>query len=119
MIDKAIGPAARLGRMVLITPGAGVGLLYLACGLVPLPWMTVRFLVRGALADALGRQSFDFHGHLYGTGTWIWRAAYHAISTSPPASAAVALALFLGGLIALGVNRLVWRAHTQPMRTMN
>ena len=119
MIDKAIGPAARTMRLVAITPAAAMGFLYLARTLVPLPWMTVRFLVRGGLADALGRQSFDFHGHLYGTGTWIWRAAYHAISSSAPASAVVALALFLGGLVALGVNKLVWRAHTQPMRTID
>ena len=119
MIDKAIGPMARLARMVIITPGAATVFLYLARTLVPLPWMTARFLVRGMLADALGRDSFYLQGHRYATGIWIWRAAYHAVSTSPSASAAVALALFLGGLVALGVNKLIWRAHTQPMRTMN
>ncbi len=119
MIDKAIGPMARLARMVIVTPWAATMLLYLARSLVPLPWMTVRFLARGEIADALGRDSFYLQGHRYETGTWIWQAAYRLISTSPSASAAVALAAFLGGLVALGVNRLVWRAHTQPMRTID
>ncbi|MHB1609200.1 MAG: hypothetical protein ACYCXX_11315 [Acidiferrobacter thiooxydans] len=119
MIDKAIGPAARTMRLVAITPAAAMGFLYLARTLVPLPWMTARFLARGMLADALGRDSFYLQGHRYATGMWIWRAAYHAVSASPAASAAVALATFLGGLVALGVNRLVWRAHTQPMRTID
>ena len=111
MIDKAIGPAARIMRVLIITPVTAVGLLYGVRSLVPLPWVMVRFLSRGMLALALNRSQFR--------GNWIWRVAYHAIATSPEACTAVALALFLGGLVALGVNRLVMRAHTQPMRPMD
>lgn len=119
MIDKVIGPSARIMRVLIITPAAAVALLYVARDLVPLPWMTVRFLARGILALALNHLQFSLAGHVYYTGEWIWQAAYHKVAVSAAASAAIALALFLGGLVALAVNRVILRAHTQPMRSMH
>ena len=119
MIDKVIGPGARIMRVLIITPVAAVAFVYVARDLVPLPWMTVRFLARGMLAVALNHLQFSLAGHVYYAGEWIWQAAYHKVAASAAASAAVALALFLGGLVALGVNRVIWRAHTQPMRPMD
>ncbi len=119
MIDKVIGPSARIMRVLIISPAVAVALLYGVRDLSPLPWMTIRFLTRGMLGLTLNHQEFLLDGYRYPTGEWIWQGAYRAIAASPEASATVALALFLGGVVALGVNRAILLAYTHPMRSMN
>ena len=110
---KAIGPAARATRFLLITPSVAGLMLWAARGIEPRPWTVLRFLWLDARAAFLGHQ-------FYFDGRWIvpgWRYAYPSyqyLAHSWKASLAVGAALFIGGLVATGLDRLVRRWHRNP-----
>ncbi|MHB1608446.1 MAG: hypothetical protein ACYCXX_07370 [Acidiferrobacter thiooxydans] len=110
---KAIGPAARTVRFLLITPSVAGLILWAVRGIEPRPWTVLRFLWMDARAGFLEHQ-FYFNGHWIVPG---WRYAYPSyqyIASSWKSSLTVGLALFLGGLAAVGLDRLARRWHRSP-----
>lgn len=113
-MDKPIGPAARTIRFLAITPTVAGMILWAARSIEARPWTVIRFLWRDALASITGHE-FWFNGRWITPGSpqWLYQS-YEHIAASWKASAAVGLALFLGGLASYGVNRLVVRLHRNP-----
>ena len=110
---KAIGPAARTVRFLLITPSIAGLILWAVRDIEPRPWAVLRFLALDARAAFLGHE-FYFNGHWIVPG-WRWLApSYQYVAGSWRASLVVGLALFLGGLVATGLDRLVRRWHRSP-----
>ena len=113
MIDKPTGPASRTVRFLAITPTVAGVILWAMRELEALPRIVLHYL----LLDARGL----FNGHeFWFNGRWIvpgWRwlaPSYEYIAGSWEASFAVGLALFVGGVVALGINKLVIRLHRNP-----
>jgi hypothetical protein len=107
---KAIGPAARATRFLLVTPSVAGLILWAVRGIEPRPWTALRFLMLDARAAFLGHQ-FYFNGHWIVPG-WRWLApSYQYLAHSWKASLTVGLAIFIGGLVAVGLDRLVRRWH--------
>ena len=112
-MDRTIGPAARTMRFLAITLTLGGANLWAVRGIEPRPWAVLRFLALDARA-AFTRHEFYFNHHWMVPG---WRYAYPSyqyIASSWQASLTVGLALFLGGLAAVGLDRLVRRWHRSP-----
>ncbi len=113
MIDKPTGPASRAVRFLAITPGVAGIILWAIRGLEARPWIVLHFLLLDARGLFIGHE-FWFDGHWIVPG-WRWLApSYAYISESWRASLTVGLALFVGGLVSYGVNRIVIRLHRNP-----
>ncbi len=112
-MDRTIGPAARTMRFLAITSAVASTILWAARGIEGRPWAALRFLMLDARAAFLGHQ-FYFNGHWIVPG-WHWLApSYQYVAGSWRASLVVGLALFIGGLVAVGLDRLVLRWHRSP-----
>ncbi|UEO01119.1 hypothetical protein A9R16_006910 [Acidiferrobacter thiooxydans] len=110
---KAIGPAARATRFLLITPSIAGLTLWAARGIEPRPWTVLRFLWLDARA-AFTRHEFYFNGHWLIPGWRYLYPSYEWLAGSWRASLTVGLAIFIGGLVATGLDRLVRRWHRSP-----
>jgi hypothetical protein len=112
-MDKTIGPAARSVRFPAITLTLGGTILWAARGIEPRPWAVMRFLMLDARGALLGHQ-FYFNGHWIVPGWRYVYPSYQYIASSWKASLAVGAALFIGGLVATGLDRLVLRWYRSP-----
>ena len=113
MIDKPTGPASRTVRFLAITPTVAGVILWAVRGIEARPWIVLRFLLLDARGLFTGHE-FWFDGRWIVPG-WRWLApSYEYIAGSWEASFAVGLALFVGGVVALGINKLVIRLHRNP-----
>lgn len=114
-MDKAIGPASRAARFLLITPCAATAVLWAVRGIEARPWIVLHFLLLDARGLFTGHE-FYFDGHWVVPG-WRWLApSYHYVAASWKASLVVGAALFVGGLAAFAVNRFIVRLHRNPQQ---
>ena len=117
MMDKTIGPAARSVRFLLFTAILTGAILWAVRGIEPRPWTVIVFLGRDL------RAMFEHH-EFYANGRWWapgWRyvpVSYHYLAASWKAALAVGVALFVGGVAALWIDRLIVRWLRTPTRPM-
>lgn len=115
-MDQELKPEARAMRLLLIPPAVAAGGLWAVRDLVPQPWMVIDFLCKDLWGMARQVRYADYQ--FYFNGQWVtpgWRwfpPAIPYISHSWKASTAVAVALLIGGIVAVIVDRLAIRWNT-------
>jgi hypothetical protein len=107
-MDKTIGPASRTLRFLLFTAILASTILWAARAWVPRPWIVVGFTGRDMLALFLHRE-FWFNGHWRYPSWHYFYASYQYLAGSWQASLTTGAALFVGGVAALWIDRLVVR----------
>lgn len=117
-MNKTIGPAARTMRFLLITPATAALILWAARGWVPRPWTVIVFLGRDLWATLWGHE-FWFNGHWLVPGWRFLCPSYEYVAASWQASLLVGGALFVGGVAALWIDRLIVRWHRTPTIPMS
>lgn len=124
MNTKVIGPAARTLRFVALTPILAGTILWSVHEWVPRPWAVIRFLGRDCGRDLWAMLFHIFHPGLWFSGPWYYHprwhfyAAYRYIAGSWQASLAVGIALFVGGVAALWIDRQIVRWNRSPTKPM-
>lgn len=116
-MDKAIGPAARTVRFLLIMPTLTGVILWAARSIEARPWIVLRFLWLD-LGGMVSHHEFWFNGRWLVPGWRYFPVSYHYLAASWKASLAVGAALFLAGVGALWIDRLIIRWHRSPVRPL-
>jgi hypothetical protein len=104
-------------RFLVFTAILAGAILWAARAWVPRPWIVVDFLGRD-LWGTLWDREFWFNGRWHYPGRGHLYQSYAYIAASWKASLAVGVALFVGGVLSLWVDRLFVRWNRSPTRPM-
>ena len=116
-MDETIGPAARTLRYLLFTAILAGAILWAARSWGPQPWTVIVFSGGDLWAWCL-RREFWFNGHWRYPRWHYFYASYKYIAGSWKASLSVGTALFVGGVAALWIDRLLIKWNRTPTRPM-
>lgn len=122
MMEPELKPAPRAMRLLLITPAAAAGVLWAVRDFVPKPWMVVDLLGKDLWGIAWQARhpnyQFRFNGRWVTPG-WHWfPESFHYLSHDWKATLMIAGALFIGGTVAVIVDRLALKWNTATMRSI-
>ncbi|AWP24522.1 hypothetical protein C4901_15300 [Acidiferrobacter sp. SPIII_3] len=117
-MDKTIGPAARTLRFLALTLGIAGAILWAVRWWVPQPWTVIVFLGRD-LRATFWHHEFWFNGRWHHPGRGHFDQSYAYVAGSWQASLMVGAALFVGGVGALWLDRLIVRWLRTPTRPMS
>ena len=113
-MDKTIGPASRTLRFLVFALGIAGAILWAVHSVDPRPWIVIRFLGLDMWA-LLWHREFYFGGHWKVPGWRLFAPAYQYVSGSWLASLTVGAAIFVGGVAARWIDRLIVRWNRPPM----
>lgn len=102
--SQAIGPAARTARFLLFTLGIAGAILWAIQAIDPRPWIVLRFCGQ-ELRAALAGHSPEWHQFV---------TAYRYLAASWIASLSIGAALFVGGVGARWLDRMIVRWNRMP-----
>ena len=112
-MEKTIGPAARSLRFLLFTAILAGAILWSVRAIDPRPWAVIVFSGRDLWAGCWGRE-FWFNGHWLVPGWRYVYPSYQYIAGSWKASLSVGVALLVGGVLSLWIDRLIVRWNRSP-----
>lgn len=116
-MDKTIGPAARSVRFLLIAPATAGMILWGVRGWIPGPWIVLRSLWQDL--DGMWTNHEIWLGGRWRTPGWrFFPEAMRYVAGSWQASLTIGVALFVGGVVALWIDRLIIRWNRTPTRPM-
>ena len=123
-MDTELKPDSRAARFVGFTITSAAGVLWTAqhFGFVPQPWQVIRFLCKDLWGIAWQARypdyQFAFNGHVVTPGWYWFSTSLHYVAGSWKSSLTVAVALFIGGIVAIIMDKLVKRWYAQTMRSI-
>ncbi len=119
-LDPTISPEARAARVLLLPPVFAIGILYLVRSSSPRPWAVVRVMSRAAGTAVRERVAGIMNPHIHDTVHWtaLWRGSYSYINSSLLAGATVAVAVFVGGIAAVMLDRWIVHRYTRPTKSI-
>ena len=112
-MDKTIGPASRTLRFLAFALGIAGLILWAVRGFDGRPWIALRFCGLD-LRALLWHHEFYFGGGWRVPGWWRFTQAYQYVAGSWLASISVGAALFVGGIGARWLDRLIVRWNRTP-----
>ncbi len=112
--DRSIPPETQAVRLVILSPVFALGILYLVRSWSPRPWTVIRVMSGAAGTAIRERAEAIMNHHIHDTVHWtaLWRDSYNYINASPAAVATVAVAVLIGGIAAVMLDRWVVRRRT-------
>ncbi len=115
-LDPTISPASRAARVLLLPPTFAVGILYLVRIWSPRPWAVVRVMSGAAGTAIRERAAAIINHHIHDTVHWtaLWHDSYTYINRSPLAIVTVTLAVLIGGIAAVMMDRWIVRLRVHP-----
>lgn len=119
-LDRSISPEARAARVLLLPPAFAIGILYLVRSWSPRPWTVVRVISRATGTAIRERAAAILDHHIHDTVHWtaLWHDSYAYVNASPLAVVTLAVAVLVGGIMAIILDRWVVRLRTQPTKSI-
>lgn len=117
-MDKTIGPASRTMRFLAFTAILAGTILWSVREWVPRPWIVIVFLGRALWATLWGHE-FWFNGRWHHPGRGHFYQSYVYLAASWQASLSVGVAFFVGGVVALWIDRWIVRWNRTPTLPMS